>query len=70
MGWIPDANFRNSNIRKYLLAKVQAARDLVYRLGHSVAGVRVDDLLKLTSSVPVLVSGVLPAVDLQFDQWS
>ena len=59
MGWIPDFNFRNSNVREYLLEKVQAARDLVYRLGHSVAGTRVNGLLKLTSSVPTLVGAVL-----------
>ena len=47
-------------MRAYLLEKVQAARDLIYRLGHSVAGARVNGLLKLTSSVPTLVSGALP----------
>ena len=60
MGWIPDFNFRHGNMRAYLLEKVQAARDLIYRLGHSVAGARVNDLLKLTSSVPTLVSGTPP----------
>ena len=60
MGWIPDSNFRTNNIREYLCEKVQGARDLIYRLGHAVAGTRVDGLLKLTSSVPTVVSGILP----------
>ena len=59
MGQIPDSNFRAANgIRQYLHEKVQAARDLVYRVGHAVAGARVDGLLKATSSVPTVVSKV------------
>ena len=61
MGQIPDANFRVANgIRQYLCGKVQAARDLVYQVGHAVAGARVDALLKVTSSVPTIVSKVPP----------
>ena len=63
MGWIPDSNFRINHARRYLWEKVQAARDLIYRLGHAVAGARVDGLLKSTSSVPTVVSGILPIVD-------
>ena len=59
MGQIPDSKFRTGNgIRQYLHGKVQAARDFVYRVGHTVAGARVDGLLKATSSVPTIVSQV------------
>jgi hypothetical protein len=59
MGQIPDANFRTTNgVRQYLQGKVQAARDLVYQVGHAVAGARVDALLKVTSSVPTVVSKI------------
>ena len=57
-GWLLDANFRIGSIRQYLRRKVQAARDLVYQVGHAVAGARVDGLLKLTSSVPTMVCEV------------
>lgn len=56
MGWIPDANFRVKEVRRYLHGKVQAARDLIYRVGRAVAGAHVNNLLKPTSSVPTLVS--------------
>lgn len=58
MGQIPDSKFRTAanGIRQYLLNKVRAARDLVYQVGHAVAGARVDGLLKVTSSVPTIVS--------------
>lgn len=59
-GWILDSAFRISGIRQYLCTKVQAARDLVYQVGHAVAGARVDALLKSTSSVPTIVSKLLP----------
>ena len=59
MGWILDSAFRISGIRQYLHTKVQAARDLVYQLGHAVAGARVDALLKSSSSVPTIVSKLL-----------
>ena len=55
MGRVPDSNFRLSGIRLYLHQKVKAAQDLVYRLGHAVAGAGVNGLLKLTSSVPTIV---------------
>ena len=58
MGWLLDANFRTESIRQYLRRKVQAARDLVYQVGHAVAGARVDGLLKSTSSVPTMVCEV------------
>ena len=58
MGWLLDANFRISSIRQYLRRKVQAARDLVYQVGHAVAGARVDGLLKSMSSVPTMVCDV------------
>ena len=60
MGWISDFNFRISGLRQYLCEKVQVARDFIYRLGHAVAGTRVNNLLKSTSSVPTVVSGVPP----------
>ena len=57
MGQIPDSNFRTANgLRQYLRGKVQAVQDLVYRVGHAVAGTRVNGLLKATSSVPTVVS--------------
>ena len=68
MGWISDSNFRTNHIREYLWGKVRAARDLIYRLGHVVAGARVDGLLKSTSSIPTVVSEILLIVDLWFDQ--
>ena len=59
MGQVPDSKFRVMNgIRQYLHAKVQAARDLIYQVGHAVAGTRVNGLLKATSSVPTIVSQV------------
>ena len=58
-GWVHDLNFRTNNVRQYLHAKVQAAQSFIYQLGHAVAGARVDGLLKLTSSVPTLVSKLL-----------
>ena len=60
LGWILDSAFRITNIRHCLHKKVQAARDLVYRLGHATAGAGVNGLLKLTSSVPTVVSDVPP----------
>ena len=47
-----------NGVRQYFHAKVQAARDLVYGVGHAVAGARVDGLLKAMSSVPTMVSKV------------
>jgi len=56
MGWIADTNFRIKEVRRYLHEKVQAAQDLIHRLGRAVASTHVNDLLKPTSSVPTLVS--------------
>ena len=47
-----------NGVHQYFHSKVQAARDLVYRVGHAVAGAHVDGLLKETSSVPTVVSKV------------
>ena len=58
MGWVLDSIFRINEIRQYLFQKVQAARDLIYQVGHGVAGARVNGLLKLTSSVPTVVREV------------
>lgn len=59
MGQILDSKFRTGNgICQYLHGKVRAARDFVYRVGHAIAGARVDGLLKVTSSVPTIVSHV------------
>lgn len=55
-GWVLDSMFRIREARQYLHTKVQVARNFVYQLGHSVAGTRVDGLLKSTSSVPTIVS--------------
>ena len=64
MGQVPDSSFRVRGIREYLRSKVQAARDLIYQVGHGVASTHVDGLLKLTSSVPTIVSqDLLRAVD-------
>ena len=69
MGQIPDSKFRSANgIRQYLREKVRAARDLVYHVGHAVAGACVNGLLKATSSVPTIVSQVSPTVNPQPDQ--
>jgi hypothetical protein len=58
MGWILDSTFRISGIRQFLYKKVQTARNLVYRVGHAVAGAGVNGLLKITSSVPTMVREV------------
>ena len=51
-----DSNFRLKNACTYLLDQVRAARDAIYRLGMAIAGAVVDRLLKVTSSVPTVVS--------------
>ena len=56
MGQIPDSCYRLHEIRQYLHSKVQDARNFIYQAGHAVTGARIDSLLKLTSSVPVIVS--------------
>ena len=55
MAWILDSAFRISRIWQRFHKKVEAALDLVYRLGHAVAGAAINGLLELTSSVPTLV---------------
>jgi len=50
-----DSQFREKNVRKYLLDYVRAARDAIYRGAAAIGGVVVDRLLKPTSSVPTLV---------------
>jgi len=53
-----DSNFRLKNARTYLLDKVRTARDAIYRLGMAISGAVVDRLLKVTSSVPTVVSPI------------
>jgi hypothetical protein len=67
MGWILDSVFRISGVRQYLHGKVQVAHNLVYQLGHAVAGTRVDDLLKSTSSVLTIVSSITSHNQPHFD---
>jgi hypothetical protein len=50
-----DSQFREKNIRKYLLDYVHAARDAIYKGASAIGGVVIDRLLKPTSSVPTLV---------------
>ena len=47
-----------NEVRQYFHTKVQAARDLVYCVGHAVVGARVDGLLKATPPMPTMVSKV------------
>ena len=58
MGNFWDVNFRAREVRRYLSDKVQRARKIIYELGRAVAGTGVDGMLKSTSSVPVVVSGL------------
>lgn len=55
-----DSQFREKNVRKYLLNYVRAARDAIYKRASAICGVVVDRLLKPTSSVPTLVSFFVP----------
>jgi hypothetical protein len=50
-----DSQFREKNVRKYLLDYVRVARDAIYRSAVAIGGVVIDRLLKPTSSVPTLV---------------
>ena len=50
-----DSQFREKNIRKYLLDYVRTARDVIYRRAVAIGSVVIDRLLKPTSSVPTLV---------------
>ena len=51
-----DSQFREKNVRKYLLDYVRVARDAIYRKAAAIGGVVIDRLLKPTSSVPTLVT--------------
>jgi hypothetical protein len=51
-----DSQFREENVRKYLLDYVCAARDAIYKNAFAIGGAIIDRLLKPTSSVPTLVS--------------
>jgi hypothetical protein len=51
-----DSQFREKNVRKYLLNYVCAARDAIYKNAFAIGGAIIDRLLKPTSSVPTLVS--------------
>jgi hypothetical protein len=55
-----DSQFREKNVRKYLLNYVRAARDAIYKRASAICGVVIDRLLKPTSSVPTLVSSFCP----------
>lgn len=55
-----DSQFREKNVRKYLLGYVRAARDAIYKRACAIGGVVIDRLLKPTSSVPTLVSFFVP----------
>ena len=50
-----DSQFREKNVRKYLLDYIREARDAIYRRAVAIGGVVIDRLLKPTSSVPTLV---------------
>ena len=51
-----DSKFRLKNIRTYLSATVQDARNKIYKLAYAIGGSAVNDLLKATSSAPTVVS--------------
>ena len=51
-----DSQFREKNVRKYLLDYVRVARDAIYGRAAAIGGAVIDRLLKPTSSVPTLVS--------------
>ncbi|KAJ3710013.1 hypothetical protein C8R42DRAFT_541509, partial [Lentinula raphanica] len=54
MGTRQDIAFRTRNLRKFLMDKVRAARDFIYRKGFGIRSARVEALLKATSSVPTM----------------
>jgi len=55
-----DSQFREKNVRRYLLDYVRTARDAIYKRAFAIGGVVIDRLLKPTSSVPTLVSFFVP----------
>jgi hypothetical protein len=50
-----DSQFREKNVRKYLLDYVRVAQDAIYRKAAAIGSVVIDRLLKPTTSVPTLV---------------
>jgi hypothetical protein len=65
-----DSQFREKNVRKYLLDYVRAARDAIYKRASAIGGVVIDRLLKPTSSVPTLVCFFLSLVMQTFNDCS
>jgi len=55
-----DSQFRENNVRKYLLDYVREAQDAIYKRASAIGGVVINRLLKPTSSVPTLVSFFVP----------
>jgi hypothetical protein len=56
MGLVYDLRAHISNTRKYFWNKVKAARDMIYNLGLTPTGKRIDALLQEFSLVPTIVS--------------
>lgn len=58
MGYLNDLKARVApgRIRTYLGGKIESARNIIYRLGYSIASRAVETLLKPESVVPTLVS--------------
>ena len=59
MGQLRDLSFRSLNPRRYLLEKVQLAREFMYTRGKGIMSAAVNHLLQETSSIPTLVSSGL-----------
>lgn len=51
-----------SKLREFTKDRVLLARRVIYELGNSITGVRVEDLLKDISAVPTLVRNMYPSV--------
>ena len=60
-----DTKFRLKNVRTYLFDYVQNARNAIYKSGAAIAGTVVNQLLKVTSSVPTIVSKGLSLIMVQ-----
>ncbi len=56
-----DSNFRLKYARTYISDLVEVARNAIYKSAAAIAGVVVNRLLKVTSSVPTVVSKDLSA---------
>ncbi|KAJ3967322.1 hypothetical protein EV361DRAFT_871713 [Lentinula raphanica] len=54
MGTRQDRTLRTNNLRTFLMGKVKAAREYIYRKGFGIRSARVESLLKATSSVPTM----------------